>query len=212
MCWSAALSAQIDIDPTTAAMSLGEQPAMTATFDNAKGKLVEDTWSDFIKEYYNVKSKWNRKAEEWMSDDVSMPALGTGKPVDLYASFKEGKSNVEFTLWIDLGGVFMNRSDHREAYDEAEKIVNRFAVEVAKAQTREMLAQEQKQLEKLEGELKKLVSANERYHKEIEKAKEAIKKAEADIQQNEKDQKTAQQKIEDQKKAVDTVRKKLDSY
>lgn len=206
------LHAQVDVESTTESMSLGAQPALAAVFENVEAKLVENTWSDFVKEYYGVKSKWNRKAEEWLSDDASIPALGTGKPVDLYAKFKESKDDVEFTLWIDLGGTFLSRADNRDAYDEAEKLVNRFATEIAKAQTREMLAQEEKQLEKLEGELKKLANANERYHKEIEKAKEAIKKAESDIEQNEKDQKVAQQKIDDQKKAVELVRKKLDDY
>jgi DNA repair exonuclease SbcCD ATPase subunit len=211
-CWAVAVHAQIDVDPVTQNMSLGAQPAMQVVFSNVKAKLVENTWTDFVKDNYGSKSKWNRKAEEWMSDDARVPTLGLGNPVDLYAAIKESKDDVEFTLWVDLGGTFLSREGYRDQYDEAEKLLDRFATEIAKAQTREALAQEEKQLEKLESELKKLVNANERYHKEIEKAKEAIKKAESDIEQNDKDQKLAQQKIEDQKKAVDSVRKKLDSY
>jgi len=85
----------------------------------------------------------------------------------------------------------------------------RFALEVAKASIQQEIDAEDKQLNRMETDLRKLKSANERYHKEIEKAEEAIKKAEGNIVKNVRDQEETVKKIEMQKELLDQIRKKL---
>ncbi|NUO02307.1 MAG: hypothetical protein HUU01_17010, partial [Saprospiraceae bacterium] len=58
-------------------------------------------------------------------------------------------------------------------------------------------------------DLKKLQSGTERYQKDIERAREAIRKAEEGIAKNEKDHADTLDKIEQQKKAIEAVRRKL---
>lgn len=191
------------------AMSQGTHNALYVEFSETTDKLVNKVWEDFIKDNYNAKSKWNRKDDEWFTDEADIPALGLGKTVDLYAQAKEKNGEVTFYLWVDLGGTYLTRMENPERFTEAEKILRRFIAVVEKETIRQELAAEQKKLEDLESDLKKLKSANERYNKDIEKAKEAISKAEASIVKNQEDQEKTQQQIEDQKKAVDEVNQRL---
>lgn len=191
------------------AMSLGTHNALYVEFSEVSEKLVNSVWEDFVKENYNAKSKWNRKADEWLTENADIPALGLGKTVGLYAQAKEKSGEVTFYLWVDLGDTYLTRMDNPERFAEAEKILHRFMAEVEKETIRQDLAAQQKKLEDLESDLKKLKSANERYNKDIEKAKEAISKAEASIVKNQEDQEKTLQQIEDQKKAVEAVNQRL---
>lgn len=200
------------IDDTVEAMSLGAKSALTLTFSNTDDKLVESAWNDFLKDNYGAKAKYNRKADEWFADNADIVALGLGSLIDVYSRVKQSKDDVIFYLWVDLGDNFLSEKDNPERYDEAVKLLEKFELAVGKEKTRQQLSDEQDKLKKSESELEKLVGANERLHKEIEKAKEAIKKAEESILKNEEEQTIAKQKIENQKKAVDAVRKKLDEF
>lgn len=201
------------IDETTESMSLGAKNALTITFSNVKDKIVEDTWTDFLKSNYGAKAKFNRKADEWFADNADIAALGLGSLIDVYARISQRNDDVVFYLWVDLGGGdFLSRKTNPERYQEAVDLLENLDKAVGKEKTRLLLDDEADKLKKSETELEKLISANERYHKEIEKAKEAIKKAEESILKNEEEQTIAKQKIENQKKAVEAVRKKLDEY
>lgn len=200
------------IDETVEAMSLGAKSALTMTFANTDDKLVENAWTDFLKDNYSAKAKYNRKADEWFADNADIVALGLGSLIDVYARVKQHNDDVVFYFWADLGDSFLSEKDNPERYDEAVQILEKFEMAVAKEKTRQQLSEEEGKLKKSESELEKLAGANERLHKEIEKAKEAIKKAEEAILKNEEEQTLAKQKIENQKKAVDVVRKKLDEF
>ncbi len=192
----------------TESMSLGSNTALVLKFSEVDDKLVGEVWENYVKNYYNGQAEWQRKQKEWFTDNVNIPAIGGATPVDLHAR-TEGKSDVTFMLWVNMGADFLNSGSYPEQYAEAEKMLGQFAVEVQKEKTRLELEGQEKELKKLEKELERLVAANERYHKEIEKAKEAIQKAEENIVQNDKDQELTRQKIETQKQVVESVKDKL---
>lgn len=190
-------------------MSLGDRNALTMTLPQNKDKFVGTLWSAYLKEFYGAKSKFNKKTAEWFTDNADMPAIGLGNTVDVYASVEQIDDDVRLSVWFDLGGAFLNLREHYDRYPEAEKLMMRFALEVAQKSTEQQLASEEKKLKELENDLKKLQSSNERYLKDIERARETIRKSEEGIAKNDKDQAATQEKIEQQKKALEAVRRKL---
>lgn len=193
------------VSEQTESMSLGTNNALVVHLDGVSDKLVGDAWQSFLKSRYGAKAEWQRKSKEWFVDNVNIPAIGGATPVDLHASAK-GKDNVTFSLWVNMGTSFLNSRDNYEQYQEAEKLMDDFVLEVQKEKIGIELENQEKQLKQYEKELEKLQSANDRYHKDIEKAKAAIQEAESNIVQNEKDQETTRQKIENQKQVVESVR------
>ena len=197
------------VSERTEEMSLGNNSALVLQISETDAKLVGKMWENYVKSYYSGKAEWQRKAKEWFTDNINIPAVGGATPIDLHAKVEESGANATFMLWINMGTTFLNSKDNPEEYQEAEKMVRIFAAEVEKEKVRLEIEKQEKELKALEKELEKLIAANDRYHKEIEKAQEAIKKAEEGIVQNVKDQELAKQKIENQKQVVDGTKKKL---
>lgn len=190
-------------------MSQGSNNALALEIPAVSDKMVSDLWKDYLKDFYDAKPKWDRKAKEWFSDDAEIAALGLGNTVDIYATVEEEKDNVVLRMWVNLGGAYLNSREHPERYTEAEKILMRFGLEVAREKTKEELEAEKDKLKDLQRELSRLESDNKKYHKEIERAQEAIKKAEKDIEENEEAQKQQEEVIKLQEKAIKEVEKRL---
>ncbi|MEN0005553.1 MAG: hypothetical protein AAF798_15495 [Bacteroidota bacterium] len=197
------------VDQENRKMSQGVHPALTMMLPAVDAKDVDDVWKDYVKDFYDTKTKRIRKTDEYFSDDAEITAIGGSNTVDLYATFDEVGEDTEMCLWVDLGGAFLASAEHPNRYAEAEKMMLRFGIEVAKFQTNEELEAEEKKLKKIQSELSKLERANKRYHKNIEEAKERIKKAEENIVENEQSQEATKKLIEEQLKAVELVKKKL---
>ena len=190
-------------------MSLGSNNALVLEIPQNKEKFVSKLWKKYMEDFYDSKTKWNRKKKEWLSDNADIVSLGGSNTVDVYGVAEQRGDNVAMKMWIDLGGAFLSSSTHQDQYDEAEKILMRFGLEVTRETIKEELKEEEKKQKKLENQMAKLKKSKEKYHRDIEKAKETIAKAEANILQNIKDQENATKEIEAQRIAVDAVRKKL---
>ncbi len=191
-------------------MSLGVNNAISLEITMADEKLVAEVWKNYMKDFYDAKVKWDRKTKEYLAEDASIAAIGLGNTVDVYATMEEKGDNTIINTWFGLGGgAFLSSREHAGRYEEAEKLLLRFALEVAREKTRQELEGEKGELRQLQKELERLKAANDRYHKEIERAQEAIKKAEADIVQNAKDQEAMLGKIAEQEKAIQAVEKRL---
>ena len=190
-------------------MSMGVQNALTLEIPGVTDKLVGEVWKNYLKKEYRTKVKWNRKTDEWFADDADIASLGLGNTIDIYATAEEKGEDVRLNVWFDLGGAYLSAKDHKDRYTDAEKMLMRFGLEVAKEKTRRELEYEMDELKDLQKELAKLQTANDRYHKEIERAKEVIKKAEEDIVNNEQEQKNMEGQITDQEKVIKGVEKRL---
>lgn len=199
---------QAQIEEGNRSMSQGVHNALTLEIPNVTEKTVEKLWKKYIKEY-DGKTKRNRKADEYFTDNAEIAAIGGSNTVDVYARIAESGDDVYITTWFDLGGSFLSSDDHPQAYTEAEKIMMRFAINVAQKLTQDELDEQLKKLKKLESRLNKLRNANDGYHRDIENAKKRIARAEANIVENEEEQVTANEEIEEQKEIVKEVQKRL---
>ncbi len=189
-------------------MSLGVNNALVLELPDAKEKFVEKLWKKYIKQF-DGKTKRNKKADEYFTDNAKMVDIGGAQSVDVYCRVAGSGSDVEVILWIDVDGSFLSSSSYPEEYTEAEKILMRFALEVTREKIKIELKEEQSRMKKLSKSMKKLQRANSNYHRSIEIAKEKIKKAEANIEQNEIDQENMKNDIEAQQEILEAVKKRL---
>jgi hypothetical protein len=195
------LSAQY-VKEQSAEMSAGSRNALTLEIPGVSQDLVSDFWKDYMKDFYREKPKWQRRDNEWLSDDADITALGKGNTVDIYAKAEERGDNVMIYMWVDLGGAYLSSKEHPERFKEAEKMLMRFGLEVAKEKMRLDIKEQEDVLKDMGKDLDRLASDKERSEREIERAKEAIRKAEEDIKQNLKDQAAMREKIAEQEELI----------
>ncbi|MEM9821123.1 MAG: hypothetical protein AAF985_08630 [Bacteroidota bacterium] len=199
---------QSQISEDLKSMSLGVNNALVLELPDAKEKFVEKQWKKYIKQY-DGKTKRNKKADEYYTENAEIVDIGGANPVDVYCRMAESGSDVDVILWIEKDGEFISSSDHPEEYTEAEKILMRFALDVTREKIKIEIKEEENKLKKLNKKLKKLERANANYHRSIEVAKEKIRKNEANIEQNEVDQDDTRTSIEAQMAILEAVKKRL---
>jgi len=190
-------------------MSLGPQNAYYVEIPGASKKLAQKTFEEMIKEYGKIKE--NGKAKEYFMMATKIPVVNGSSPVDLYAKFDEGKDMATVYVFVDLGGAFVNSSDHSSQSAALKQLLYDYFIAVRKKVVAEELKNEEKSLSGLEKDLRKLKDKNEGYHKDIEKAKQKIMEAEKNIENNVVEQENKNKEIDTQKVVVEEVTQKLNS-
>ncbi len=190
-------------------MSEGVYEAIVIQIPDLDKKIVGDLWADFTKDFYGVRSKYNRKTKEYFSDDAEVAAIGQGNTFDMYASIEEKGSGSELSVWYDLGGAYLSARDHGDRHLEAEKMLLRFGLEAAKEKIRLDIKAQEKALDGLMGDLKKMENDKERMERDIEKAQEAIARAEQGLEENAQDQVNKNAEIKAQEELIEATKQKL---
>ena len=198
------------ISETEKVMSQGTKNSLSVNLSKSNAKFAEKIWKDFIKQYKGD-YKRDKKNDEYFLDNAMIAGIGGGNTVDMYMKFNETNDNTTATLWIDLGGAYVNSKDFKDKYSEAEKMMFNYAITVSKEQTKLQLEEQQKTLKKLESDQKSLEKKNAGLLTDIEDYKKKIAKAEEDIKTNLKQQEETKVKMETQKKVVDEVQTKLNN-
>ncbi len=187
-------------------MSQGVQNALLLSLPNTNEKLAEKVWKTYVEQFGGTTKKIK---DEWMTDNAIIPGIGGDNVVDLYAKFSGTSSDATLSLWINMGIDYVNSGSFSAQFQEAEKIMLAFSIEVAREVIRLELDAEDKELKRLESLQKKLERDNEQYHQDIENARQRIIRAESNIENNLKEQELTRQKIESQRKLIQSVEKKL---
>lgn len=187
-------------------MSQGVQNALLLNLPNTNDKLAEKVWKTFVEQYGGTTKKVK---DEWFTDNALMPAINGDNTVDLYARFSGSAADATIALWIDMGGAYVSSEEASAKYAEAEKIMLLYSLEVARQVIQLELDDQDKELKRLELMKKKLERDNEQYHQDIENAKQKIARAESNIEENLKSQELTRQKIDEQRKKIQGIQKKL---
>lgn len=190
-------------------MSEGVYEAIVLEVPGLDAKDVADIWVDFVKDFYDTRSKYNRKTKEYFSDDAEIPGIGKGNTIDIYTSIVEKGSGAEVSMWIDLGGAYLSAAEHGDRHLEAEAMMMRFGLEASKESVRMEIKEQEKGLDDMMGDMKKMENDKSRLEREIEKAKEAIARAEQEIEQNVAAQGVKQEEIKIQEELIDATKSKL---
>lgn len=190
-------------------MSTGVENSLNIRLLNANEKDVEKLWKAYIKEYKG-KTKKDRRTGEIFTDDALIPEI-SANTVDLYAKMNTVGEEVLFSVWTDLGGEFLSSASHPDKYNQAEKMLLLFALEVSGKVISDELSAEEDTLKKHEKELTKLEKENTKLHQDIEMYKQKILEAEAAIETNVANQENTKVAIEKQKVVVEKVKTKLEA-
>lgn len=184
----------------------GNNKCLTVSIYETTIDDVEKAWEKLMKSYNaKVSSK-----KEIFADNALIKDL-TNNTVDLYAkAIKKSDNEIQFLVAVDLGGAFLNSSEHSSQFKTMEKIVRDFAKKATLDGLENKLNNQQKVFEKRTKELEELIKDKEKLEKDIENYKEKIKKAEDDIKRNIDNQSAKQKEVDAEKIKFEELKKLKD--
>lgn len=189
-------------------MATGTNSALILITEVTSEKLVERSWKDFMKDY-NGKTKNVRGSKEDLTSGASIVGINGVNPINIYTRTAINVDGyVELLTWFDLGEEYLDGS-RRQQYDEAEKMLLKFAHTVKVEGTSIELEDAEKKLKSFESEMDKLKRQNNGYLKDIEDAEKRIAQAKENIVKNEEQQADSTQKIDLQNQLVDEIKRRL---
>lgn len=198
---------KVKVKESNESIGEGSHNALVVTLYGVNPSDAEDEFKSFMKEYDGKRSS---KGGAIFIDNALIKEMGANT-VDIYgkANGKKGDPEITFIVAFDLGGAFLNSSEHKGQFNTAEKIVKDFAVKAIKNAVEEQLKGAQKIESKLEDNQKDLEKENKSLNSDIEDYKAKIKRAEDDIVKNKSAQDQKKAEIEAQKKVVGDIETKL---
>ena len=182
-------------------MSLGKQIGVYIEVEGGDKDDLKDLWEDYMKDY--GKTKRNKKAKEYYSEDARIPLISSSNKVDLYVKFEEGHGQAAAYFWAIVDGEFVDDSKGLQTF------VQDYYVMVRNAVINKEIEEQEKLLKNLDKSMDKLIKKNNRYHKDIEKAEDKIRKSEINIEKNLNDQDEMQSEMINQKEILDMIIEKL---
>ncbi len=200
---SATLFAQkIEVKQIEKKMSQGKQYGLQVFIPNVDKKEVINDWKKWSK---NHDAKTKSVKSEYFTDDIFLSGI-SNNTVDLYAIFEEKNDMLEMTVFFDLGGAFLNRGMHPDAFEVASTILHDFAVDEAKGVVEALLTAAEKDFDKLDKENEKLKKDKSELEDNIKAWQKAIDKANKDLKSNEDEQKKLAKEMADKQKEMDVIK------
>lgn len=196
---------------STEFMSQGTNNALVVEIEGADAKTAKKVWATFMKENYSTRVTKVKKEDDYIAEGVNIGIVGSGGGVNLYSRAEDRGRSAKFMVWMDVGNDFLSSASYPSWYGTAENMMYEYKLEVKRELVREELKDEEKNLQKLQANLKKLKRDQDRYHKAIEEAYKRIQRAEADIAKNDADQQGSVQEIEQQMIVIQQIMNKLNS-
>ncbi len=181
----------------------GNHPCMVVSIYETNKNDVENAWEKLMKSYdAKVSSHKEIFADNALIKDIS------DNTVDVYARCeKESDNELKFLVAVDMGGAFLNSSDHGSKEKAMEKIIKEFAKNQTLNGLENKIKDQDKVYQKQQKELEGLVKDKEKLEKDIENYKNKITDAENNIKQNLLDQTSKQKEVETEKQKLDELTK-----
>lgn len=187
-------------------MSFGTRPGFSIAFPNTDPKLVDDVWTDYVKNTFGGKLKKGKKGEKSATGCQSSSV--SSSTFTVYSQVEKVGDGAQLDIWFDLGPHFLGRRDDPGHTQSAKELLSRFYFDVRRAAVGEEVKGEETKLKDLESRLKKLQRENSTLNRDIETYKARLKKAEEDLVQNQKDQESTIIDIEKQRQSVEGARQR----
>jgi hypothetical protein len=182
----------------------GSHNALTVQVYGVDAKEVEKEWKSKMKD---LGAKVSNNKGELFGDNAVIKEMGNNT-VDMYARVDDKKDEVDLVVAFDLGGAYLNSSEHADKYKIAERIMHDFAVNITKGAIEYQLKTQQKALDKMNGQEKDLEKENKNLNNEVVDYQNRIKKDQDAIEKNKNDQAAKQKEISQQQQVVDETTKK----
>ncbi len=201
-------SAHAQIVEAEKVMSQGSNNALILEIPDADDKIVEKVWKSYAKSF-NGKVKNVKKSDDQITTSPNITGFAQAGLRNIYVRFVQVGNNVAFHSWFELDDEYLNSYNNPDEFDEAQKVLLNFGLEVAKEYTIMELDDEEKTLKKMKNDLKKLAKDKENYEKAIKDYEQKIIDAQADIANNIIEQERMGETIQAQNEAIEIVKKKL---
>lgn len=187
-------------------MSFGTRPGFSIGFPNTDVKLVENVWTEFVKNNFGGKLKKGKKGEKSATGLRSTNV--SNNDFTLYCQIEKVGDGAQLDVWFDVGPFFLNRRDDQVHTNDAKELLTRFYYDVRRAAVGAEVKGEEDKMKEMENKMKKLQRDNSSLNKDIETYKAKLKKAEEDLIQNQKDQESTLIDIDKQRRAVEDARQR----
>lgn len=199
---------KVEVIEETSKIGGGSNNALSVVVFEADYESVLKAWK---KEMKSTKAKVKKEKGEIFADDAVIKKLGE-HPMDIYARTEKSDGGAKLIVGVNLGGAFLNSSDHKDKYEAFAKFVKEFAENQVKESIKEQVKEAEDVLKDREKEQEKLVKEQDNLKGKIEGWKSDIKDAEGKITTNDNQQADQKKLIEEQKKAVEAVKAKEAKY
>ncbi len=186
-------------------MSMGNQPGIEIIIPHISEDNLEDAVKKVTKKFKGDKEKVKHSNEIYL-DDALIKEI-SNNTIDIHQIIEKEGTGLRYTVFFNLGGVFLDSKLNAKKFAYAEEIVNRIALKASEIRIDDILKEEQDKLEDFEDDQKKLVKEKENATEDIQDAKDLIAKREKEIQDNIKMQSSKTLEIEKQRKKVDGILK-----
>lgn len=205
MAWTLPVHAQWNmVTEVEKPMSFGTRPGFSVSFPNTDRRLVEDVWTDFVKNNFGSKLKKGKKGEK--SATGCRSASVSAGDFTLYSEVEKVGDGAQLNVWFDVGTHFLNNRDDSGRVKDTKGLLTNFYYDVRRASIGQEVKEEENRLKDLENKQKRLERDNSNLLRDIENYKARLKKAEEDLIQNQKDQEATLIDIEKQRGAVEAAR------
>lgn len=183
----------------------GSKPSLQVTIPFAEMDIVEKLLKKELKEF---NGKLDDKKNEYFVTLCETKDLGK-KQFDVYAKIIKSKDGPLSVCWsIDLGGAYMEKSNHSEQYSFFKKRLEKFAIEAAESSINHQIEIENEILKELEREKEKLVKEQENLKSDIGDLKKKISEKEAEIEKTKGKEETKKTEISKQESKLKDIEKR----
>ncbi len=201
----------VDISERKVTMSTGEHTGYTLTIQDADDDEVKDMLENWLEEKNKKADLTETGKNEWMINDYLTPGL-SDKPIDIYFLIEEENNDTKVTAFYDLGDVYVSSETQPSKHEDAKSFLRNFAYRAEKTKIQQRLAEVEESLNKVESERTNLEKSGKELNEDLTDCQETIEKAKNELIQNAKDQEAKKQEIANQQKALDDIKKELQSY
>jgi hypothetical protein len=202
------IAQEIKVRESKESFSSGSHNALVISIPVNDKARVEKEWKSLIKDYNPDHT--NEKGGEYFFDNATFKPVGNNT-VDVYSMVKQAGDNVELMACYDLGGAYMNSSEHKDKYEFFKKLMYDFAVKTTKDALQDSWKAATKTLNHTLDKQKDLEKDNKNLEQDIVNYNDKITKAKSDIETNKKEIELKKKEAEEQKKVADALKAKLDA-
>lgn len=185
--------------------SQGTQDAIVVNIPYGTKEIIEKELKSEMKDWGG---KYDSNKDEFMSKGAKMKAMGD-KYFDGYAKIIQKGDEMAVAFAVDLGGAYMNSSDHKEQYKVIEARALKFAKKASSESVEEEIDAETKILSGLEKEQKGLEKDIESSKSDIENYKKKIKEEEDSIEKNTDALGKKKEEVDKQAAKIAEIKKRL---
>lgn len=191
LCTTWAIGQEVKTSNDKVSFSHGSFDAIVVNIPYGNKDVIEKELKSEMKDWGG---KYNSSKGEYTAKEAKMKGMGD-KYFDGYAKIIESGSDIKVAFAVDLGGAYMNHSEHKDQHNVIESRAKKFGQNASKESVNGMIEAETKTLKKLTGEKEDMLKEIEDSKKDIENYKKKISEEEQSIKDNEAASKKKEEEI-----------------